>query len=124
MAEDLGHALARALADRDAGALKLLLRPDVEFRAMTPGMFWEASDADTLVDEIMLGTWFDDDDRITRIVHVDTGVIGSRHRVGYRFELSGDGGDQVIEQQAYYETDGQRISWLRVMCSGFLPAEA
>jgi hypothetical protein len=31
-------------------------------------------------------------------------------------------GEFVIEQQAYLETDGDTISWLRIMCTGFLPA--
>jgi hypothetical protein len=30
--------------------------------------------------------------------------------------------DFVCEQTAYYDTDGERIIKLRVLCSGFLPA--
>jgi hypothetical protein len=28
----------------------------------------------------------------------------------------------VVEQQAYYATEGGRIAWMRVLCSGFRPA--
>ena len=28
-------------------------------------------------------------------------------------------GPHLVEQQAYYEHDGVRITWLRVMCAGF-----
>jgi hypothetical protein len=27
----------------------------------------------------------------------------------------------MVEQQAYYETDGDRITWIRIVCAGFLP---
>ena len=43
MATDLGERFARTLAAQDADALKELLAPDVSFRALTPGRFWEAT---------------------------------------------------------------------------------
>ena len=121
MTEHIGERFARALADKDASALKALLRTDVDFKAMTPGKFWEAHDADVIVDETMLGTWFQPERRITETLAVDTDTLGSMDRVGYRFQVRRPDGDFTIEQQAYYETDGDRISWLRIMCTGFLP---
>jgi hypothetical protein len=121
MGADVGERFARALADKDAGELKALLRPDVDFRAMTPGKFWEATDVDIIVDQTMLGTWFDADRRITEVLGVDTDSVGSRDRVGYRFKVECPEGPFVVEQQAYFETDGDTISWLRIMCSGLLP---
>ena len=88
---------------------------------MTPGRFWEASDADVIVDETILGTWFSSERRITDVLAVETDRVGSLDRVGYRFKVTRPEGDFVIEQQAYFESDGDRISWLRIMCSGFLP---
>ena len=123
MAELVGERFARALADKDAGALKTLLRPDVDFRAMTPGKFWESTDVDTIVDETLLGTWFDPDRRITSVLGIETDSLGSLERVGYRFEVQRPDGDFVVEQQAYFETDGEKISWLRIMCTGFLPRD-
>jgi hypothetical protein len=32
-----------------------------------------------------------------------------------------DGGQFLLEQQAYYRTNGGRISWLRIACSGYRP---
>ena len=29
------------------------------------------------------------------------------------------GGDYIVEQQAYYDTDGARITWMRIVCSGY-----
>jgi len=121
MAALVGERFARALADKDAGALKTLLRPDVDFRAMTPGKFWESTDVDTIVDKTLLGTWFDSDRRITSVLAIETDSIGSLDRVGYRFEAQRPDGEFVIEQQAYFATDGETISWLRIMCTGFVP---
>jgi len=121
MAECVGERFAKALADKDAVGLKALLQSDVDFRAMTPGKFWEATDADVVVDETMLGTWFNPERQITEILAVETDVVGSLDRVGYRFKVKRPEGDFVIEQQAYLETDGEKISWLRIMCTGFLP---
>jgi hypothetical protein len=117
----VGARFARSLAAKDAGALKAVLRPDVDFRAMTPGKFWEASDPDTIVDDMVLGTWFSPERRITEVLAVETDHVGTLDRVGYRCKVQRPDGEFVIEQQAYYETDGERISWLRIMCSGFLP---
>jgi hypothetical protein len=121
MIEHIGERFARALADKDAAALKALLRSDVDFKAMTPGKFWEAHDADVIVDDTILGTWFDPERRITETLDVDTDTLGSMDRVGYRFHVSRPDGEFTIEQQAYYVTDGNQISWLRIMCTGFLP---
>jgi hypothetical protein len=119
--ERVGERFARALADKDAPGLKALLRPDVDFRAMTPGKFWEATDVDLMVDSTVLGTWFAPERRITEILAVETDSVGSLDRVGYRFKVERPDGEFVIEQQAYFKTDGETISWLRIMCSGFLP---
>jgi len=120
MKRRIGERFARALADKDAAALKALLRPDVDFKAMTPGKFWEARDAEAIVDDMILGTWFDPERRITKTLAVDTDTLGSMGRVGYRFQVRRPDGEFTIEQQAYYETDGYQISWLRIMCTGFI----
>jgi len=119
----VGARFARSLAAKDAGALKAILRPDVDFRAMTPGKFWEASDPDVIVDEMVLGTWFSPERRITAVLGVETDHVATLDRVGYRFKVQRPDGEFVIEQQAYYEMDGERISWLRIMCTGFLPVD-
>lgn len=121
MTEHIGERFARALAAKDSAALKALLRTDLDFKAMTPGKFWEAHDADVVVDETLLGTWFEHERHITETLAVDTDTLGSMDRVGYRFHVRRPDGEFTIEQQAYYVTDGDRISWLRIMCTGFLP---
>ena len=36
--------------------------------------------------------------------------------VGERFR---QGRDYLVEQQAYYNAEGPRITWMRVLCSGY-----
>ncbi len=126
MATDLGEHFAQAVAAQDADALKKLLAPNVSFRALTPGRFWESDDADAVVDDVILGTWFSPDRSITRILKVDGATIGTVdqiervERVGYRFQAKLPDGDFIIEQQAYFQAENETITWLRILCSGFL----
>ena len=117
----IGEQFARCLAAKDADGLKALLRSDVDFRALTPGRAWEGTSAATIVDETILGTWFDPERRIVDVLAIQTDTVGPLERVGYRFRVERPDGEFVIEQQAYLETEGEQISWLRIMCSGFLP---
>jgi hypothetical protein len=122
MTDTIGERFVTALAAKDADTLRTLLDPGLDFRALTPAKFWEAESPDDLVDRIVLGTWFDPGDHITEVTKVETDDVGARHRVGYRLAVTNDDGDHVVEQQAYYETDGNRITWLRIMCAGYQPA--
>ena len=65
-----GEAFARAIAAKDAGSLKTLLSPDLDFKALTPGRFWEADSVDATVDEVILGSWFDSTDEIEELESV------------------------------------------------------
>ena len=121
MAVLVGGRFARALAGRDAVGLTALLRADADFRAMTPGTFWESTDVDTIVDETLLGTWFTPGRRITDVLSIETDSVGPLDRVGYRCTIRHPDGEFVLEQQAYPEADDGKISWTRIVCSGFLP---
>jgi hypothetical protein len=119
----VGEQFARALAAKDFGQVAGLLHPEVDFRGMTPGRFWEATGPAQVVDEV-LTCWFEDQDQIEALVGLDTGGFGDRQRVGYRFGVTTPDGYHLVEQQAYYSTTDGRISWMRVLCSGFRPAPA
>jgi hypothetical protein len=120
----IGERFARCLADKDAAGLKALFGSTIDFRALTPGRAWEATDVDVIVDETILGTWFDSDRQIVELVAIQTDTVGTLERVGYRFRVQRPDGEFVIEQQAYLETDGDKIRWLRIMCTGFLPTSS
>jgi hypothetical protein len=119
MQTGVGERFAQAIAARDTSALLDLLKSDVDFRALTPGRFWEADSAREVVDEVIFGHWFEPQDRIDAVEQIETGTVGDRHRVGYRFRVTNPSGEFTVEQQAYLDVENDRITWLRIMCSGF-----
>jgi hypothetical protein len=123
MPTDLGQRFARTVAAQDPDALKELFAPRVSFRALTPGRYWESDDADAVVDDVILGTWFSPEHAITRILQIDRATVGTVERVGYRFRLSLPDGGFIVEQQAYLRFENDKISWLRILCSGFVHDE-
>jgi len=120
-ASDLARRFTAALAARDAVALRSLFGSEVDFRALTPGRLWEAATADAVVDEVILGCWFEPGDVIQPIESVQAGHVGSRTRIGYRLRVENAGGTFAVEQRAYLDLSGGEITWLRVLCSGFVP---
>ena len=119
-AGSLGARFVEALAAKDHARLVSLLHPEVEFGGITPGRCWEASTATQVLDEV-LRCWFEDSDQIDEVLQVETTRIADRERVGYRLAVSNPDGRFLVEQQAYYETSGGLIIWMRAMCSGFRP---
>jgi hypothetical protein len=73
------------------------------------------------VREIVLGHWFEEHDRITAVGEVTEGEVADTARISYRFDMECPDGPRVAEQQAYYRTGSEGISYLRIMCSGFRP---
>ncbi|WP_164519757.1 nuclear transport factor 2 family protein [Nocardioides ferulae] len=121
MSQDLAARFVDAIASHDRAALAALLAPDVDFRGLTPGRSWEASDPAQVVG-VLLDHWFEDTDRIEEVTSVEHGEdVADVARVAYRFQLLNDAGPQVAEQQAYYRVADGRLSYLRIMCSGFRP---
>jgi hypothetical protein len=119
MDNHIGQRFAEALAKKDAPALLDLLDPDVDFRGLTPSRFWEASSATALVDDIILGAWFEGGDHIDALEHVELGSVADRDRVAYLLRIRTSDGMFQVEQQAYFGAENGRISWLRILCSGF-----
>ncbi len=88
---------------------------------MTPRRTWEASTPDAVVSDV-LEHWLEDADHIDELVGLETGSVGDRERAAWRFRGHNDDGPFVCEQQAYYAERDGRITWMRVLCSGFRPA--
>ena len=122
-ATHLASRLATALATRDADTLLALFGSEVDFRALTPGRFWQASSPDVIVREIILGAWFEPTDVVRQVEWAETVPVAGRTRLGYRLRVTSPGGNCTVEQQAYVELTGGRITWLRLVCSGFIPNE-
>ena len=121
MTQDLGSSFAEALGRKDFDAIQALLDPEIDFRGLTPGRTWEATDAVVVVDEI-LRQWFEDSDELEEILAVESDSFADRRRVAYRFRGRNQDGPFVVEQQAYYTDHDGRIDWMRVLCSGFRPS--
>jgi len=98
MQDGPGERFARAVAAKDAPALLGLLDSEVDFKAMTPRRFWEASSAREMVDDVILGHWFEAQDRIEAVERIETDTVGDRHRVGYRFRVTNPTGEFMVEQ--------------------------
>lgn len=116
-----GERFAHAIAKKDRSGLAALLTDDVDFLALTPRRMWEAHTPEEVV-EVVFGTWFEDHDQIDSMTHCASGEpVADRKHVVYRFDMTTPDGPRVAEQQAYYaETDG-KLSYLRILCSGFRP---
>jgi hypothetical protein len=118
MSEAIGAQFVKAMTDKDHDALRAVLAPDVDFRALTPRMFWEAATADALIDDVF-GEWFGPDDNVDAIESMEHDTVVDRERIGYRIRVTRDNAPHVVDQQAYFHvTDGQ-IDWLRIMCAGY-----
>jgi hypothetical protein len=117
----LGRDFAQALTAKDYERVTDVLDPDVDFLGLTPRRSWEAKSAGEFVSEV-LPSWFEETDEIDELVTVETGTVGDRERVGYQLRGHNGDGPFVVEQQAYYATSNGRITWLRILCSGFRPA--
>lgn len=115
-----GERFAAALAGKQATVLADLLAPDIDFRGLTPGRTWEASSRANVL-EILLSHWFAPTDVIEELLSVETSMIADRRHVSYRLRGHDPQGPFVVEQQMYFMTDDDqdRITWMRVLCSGF-----
>ena len=121
---NLGERFARALAAKDGAGLRALLADSIDFQALTPGRHWQAATSQQTADEVILGLWFGAGAYIVELCSVTTGRVAEREHVAYRIRVRRSGGDFLVEQQAYYNTDGATISWMRILCSGYQSIEA
>lgn len=116
-----GEQFAKAIATKDRAGLMGILNDPIDFRALTPQQYWETTSVDELVDQIVLGRWFEPNDHILELCSVVAHDLGGRRHVAYQMRVRNGGAEYVVEQQAYYRVRQGRIDWLRILCSGFLP---
>jgi hypothetical protein len=117
----LGEQFGRAVAAKDHEAVRGLLHPEVDFRAMTPKKIWEADGPQDVVAAVQ--TWFDDGDVIEELESLSSDAFADCERVGYRLRVRNDDGLHLVEQQAYLSERDGRIGWLRIMCAGYRPID-
>ena len=119
--ETLGARLAGAIEVRDRTALRRLFAMPVQFRAVTPSRFWDAETPSDVAD-IVLGTWFGEGKQVTEVSLVEDDTVGDISKISYRMSVATESGPTVIEQVAYYAVQDDRITNLRLLCSGFRSA--
>jgi hypothetical protein len=118
----LGIAFAEAFAAKDYDRFRDIAHPEIDFRGLTPRRLWEADDPETVISEIFQ-LWLEPSDEVQALEHVETDMVADRERVGYRLSVTNPDGRFVVEQQAYLAERDGRIGWMRVLCSGFRPAD-
>jgi len=116
----LGTAYARAFAAKSFAQAAELMHPEIDFRALTPNRTWEADNPEAVVSQV-LEQWLEGPDEVT-LEQIENDTLADRERVGYRLAVHNPEGDFLVEQQAYLAERDGRISWMRVVCSGFRPA--
>jgi hypothetical protein len=72
-----------------------------------------------VVGEVILGRWFGADDDIEALESLSSTRLPGRERISYLLRVRNADGEHLVEQQAYYNTDGERITWMRILCSGY-----
>jgi hypothetical protein len=85
--------------------------------------YHDASTSQQVAEEIILGRWFGPGDDIEELCSVSTGRVAEREHVTYQMRVRRAGRGYLVEQHAYYDTDGPRITWMRVLCSGYQLAQ-
>lgn len=119
--DEVGRRFATALAAKDTDTLLAVLAPEVAFRGMTPGRFWEATTPEQVVHDVLY-RWFEPSDEIEEVLDVETGTAHDRPRVDYRFRVRNDAGPHLVEQRVYFDLDDQgRIARANAVCAGFRP---
>ena len=116
----VGREFAQALAAKDFDRAAELLHPEVDFRGLTPNRTWEATNRSEVVERV-LRQWFEEKDEIEELTSVETGSFADRDHIAYSFRGRNPDGPFAVEQQVYFTAEDGRITWMRVLCSGFRP---
>jgi hypothetical protein len=119
-AGEVGREFAQALAAKDFDRATELLHPEVDFRGLTPNRTWEATNRSEVVERV-LRQWFEEKDEIEVLTSVETGSFADRDHIAYAFRGRNPDGPFAVEQQVYFTAADGRITWMRVLCSGFRP---
>ena len=117
MSEHLGLQFVRAIAENNFEAFKELFSDDIVFTAATPGKTWHAIGR-TETEKNLRG-FFTAEEKISEVFSVNHYLLPGRARISYIFRGHEKGfGPFEYEHQAYYQIDKNKISHLRILCSG------
>ena len=117
MSKELGSHYVQAVSQGDITSLHDLFSEDIVFVAATPGNSWHTIGWPET--EKALHELYPPGEKVSEIVSVNHHDLPGRCRISYR--LRGhklEYGPFEYEHQVYYNTEGNKINRLRVLCSG------
>jgi hypothetical protein len=121
-ATNLGDVFVTALVDGDTPRLAETLAPGVQMRALIPPGPIEVLGADEVAGKF--AAWFANAEQLELIRSVSEPVADRLH-VSYRLRVRRAGDPwNVVEQHLLCVHDGDRITALDLVCSGFRPEYA
>lgn len=118
--QEIGESFVAALATKDFHTLEHIFHPQAYFRGLVPSNVRNGSTAGEAVR--WLRDWFGDEETI-EVLQSSIDMVQNVLSIQYRLRVFDSyGGWQVIEQHAYCVVQEGRITEMRLVCSGFLPA--
>ncbi|MFZ1878907.1 MAG: nuclear transport factor 2 family protein [Gaiellaceae bacterium] len=121
-ATDPGNALIAALAVRDFPRLARVLTPDVRMRALLPPGPIEISGAEAAAAKF--SSWFGNAEAF-ELIRSGSDTVADRQHVFYRLRVKKPGDvPKLVEQHLLCALEGDRISTLDLVCTGFRRVKA
>jgi hypothetical protein len=121
-ATDPGTALIAALAERDFARLADTLTPDVRMRALIPPGPIEISGAEAAAAKF--SSWFGNAEAF-ELIRSGSHTVADRQHVFYRLRVKKPGDvPKLVEQHLLCALEGDRISSLDLVCTGFRSGDA
>jgi TusA-related sulfurtransferase len=116
----VARSLVAAIAARNYKEIFSAFSPDARFRYLIPPGLGEVAGAADVAAKYV--EWFGDADNL-EVERVFVESLADRVSVAYRFRRHEAEREEVIEQQVFLDVDGQRITAVDLLCSGFRPIE-
>jgi hypothetical protein len=114
----IGKSFIDCLSDQNFDDLVQLFSGDIFFRALIPSSIVTLNDSYKTADK--LKSWFyNEEPEKYEIVESSSKVLVDCLHINYTIFLTYKGNPYNVEQQLYCEIDGDRISKLSLICSGF-----
>jgi hypothetical protein len=108
-----------AVGARDFDGIAACFDDDARMRALVPSRLRDETGPDAIAERYRF--WLGGADTVELVDREHDSMVGSE-RVRYRLRiLHPQNGEQVMEQEGYATVNGDRITALNLVCSGFLP---
>ena len=111
------------LVAQDREGLLELMAPTVRMRGMAPGRTWDAADATTLVDEVLLGDFFGESTEVVGVLARRFGGVQDINSATYQLRMRQGNQELECEQHTFFDIEAGRIHALHLLCSGFRPVD-